>query len=201
MCRVPALAAGEEPATAYRLHVAAAAGAGETVQGEQVPLQAQAIRGRHHTRPLRDTGNLNNSHSFFRNQSDHRIFGFKLLLVFFNFYIRFHSWLRFGSANSKIGLHYTRYGIHARDGWLFFPMIKTPMLDAMPWQYARIGRYVAWTIRPLGDTSLGRYVLGTIRPLDDKSLVRFALERYVLWTIVLWIVYSSNIRPIYRLLS
>ncbi len=54
--RVPALTSGQEPAAPDGLHVAAAAGAGEAVPGEQVPLQAQALRGGHHPRPLRDPG-------------------------------------------------------------------------------------------------------------------------------------------------
>ncbi len=77
------------------------------------------------------------------------------------------------------------------------------MLEAMPWRYARmfvLGCCAPKTIRHLDFTSLGRYVAWMIRPLDDKSLERFALERYVLWTNVPWILHSSILRPIHRLL-
>ena len=54
--RLPALAAGQDEAAAHRLHLAAAAGAGEAVQAEQVSVQTQAIRGRHQPLPQRDPG-------------------------------------------------------------------------------------------------------------------------------------------------
>ena len=54
--RLPALAAGQDEAAAHGLHLAAAAGAGEAVQAEQVSVQTQAIWGRHQPLPQRDPG-------------------------------------------------------------------------------------------------------------------------------------------------
>lgn len=54
--RSPARPARQDAQTAHGLHVAAAAGAGEAVPDEQVPLQAEAVRGGHQSDADGDTG-------------------------------------------------------------------------------------------------------------------------------------------------
>lgn len=49
---------GEVPEAPHGLHQSAAAGAGEPVQTQQVPVQTQTLRGGHFTHADRDTGGI-----------------------------------------------------------------------------------------------------------------------------------------------
>ena len=99
--RLPALAAGQDEAAAHGLHLAAAAGAGEAVQAEQVSVQTQAIRGRHQPLPQRDPGQFVISNKL-------RLV-WKTILEFFILTLKVESIAQNGSNRIGTILRHTQY--------------------------------------------------------------------------------------------